>query len=87
MGNIVFVAIFFGFLLLGGFTFATTLGMVTLAVAAVAVLDTLRLFMDAVGVSTMDLLDGRYFVVADLVFALVFSFFLFSFMPWVSHQT
>ncbi len=74
MGNVVFVAIFFGFLLLGGFTFATTPGTVTLAVAAVDVLDTLRLFMDAVGVSTMDLLDGRYFVVADLVFALVFFF-------------
>jgi hypothetical protein len=74
VGNVVFVAIFFGFLLLGGFTFATTPGTVTLAVAAVDVLDTLRLFMDAVGVSTMDLLDGRYFVVADLVFALVFFF-------------
>ena len=74
MGNVVFVTIFFSFLLLGGFIFATTPGTVTLAAAAADVLDTLRLFMDAVGVSTMDLLDGRYFVVADLVFALVFFF-------------
>jgi hypothetical protein len=45
VGNAVFVAIFFGFLFWGGFTFDTSPGMVALVVAAVDVLDALYLLM------------------------------------------
>ncbi len=41
MGNVVFVAFFFAFLFLGRFTFATSPGTVTLAVAVVDVLEAL----------------------------------------------
>ncbi len=48
MGNAVFIAFFFAFLFLGGFTFATSSGMVASAVAALDVLDALLLFVNAV---------------------------------------
>ncbi len=41
MGNVVFVAFFFAFLILERCTFATSPGMVTLVVAVVDVLDAL----------------------------------------------
>ncbi len=41
MGNLVFVALFLAILFLGRFTFATSPGTVTLAVATVDVLDAL----------------------------------------------
>ncbi len=75
MGDAVFVAFLFAFLFLGGFTFATSLGMVALAVAAVDVLDALLLSIDAVGVPTMALFGGRLSIVAPFfVFVLVFFF-------------
>ncbi len=81
MGNVVFVAFFFAFLFLGRFTFATSPGTVELAVEAVDVLDALRLFMDAVEVSTIDLFGGRLLIVTDFVFALVFSCVLVALTP------
>ncbi len=74
MGNAVFVAFFLTFLFLGGFTFATSLGMVALTVAAVDVLDAFLLFIDAVDVPAMALFGGRLLIIADFVFVLVFSF-------------
>ncbi len=53
--------------------------MVTLAVAAVDVMDALWLFVDAVAMSTMDFFGGRLLIVADFVFALVF-FLRFGFI-------
>ncbi len=76
MGNAVFVAFFFAFLSLGGFTFATSLGMVALIVAAVDVLYALLLFIDAVDVPAMASFGGRLLIVADFVFVLVFLFHL-----------
>ncbi len=77
MGNAVFVAFFFAFIFLGGFTFATSSGTVALAVALVDVLDTLLLFVDAVDVPAMALFGGRLLIVADFVFILVFLLFGF----------
>jgi hypothetical protein len=74
VGNAVFVAFFLTFLFLGGFTFATSLGMVALTVAAVDVLDAFLLFIDAVDVPAMALFGGRLLIIADFVFVLVFSF-------------
>ncbi len=79
MGNVVFVAFFFAFFFLGRFTFATSLGTVTLVVAVVDVLDALWLFLDAVDVSTMDLFGGRLLILADFIFALVI-FLCFGFI-------
>jgi hypothetical protein len=76
VGNAVFVAFFFAFLLLGGFTFAMSLGTVALMVAVVDVLDALLLFLDAVDVPAMALFGGRLLIVADFCFR--FSFFLLS---------
>ncbi len=53
MGNAVFVAFLFAFLVLGGFMFATSSGTVALMVAVVDVLDALFLFVDAVDVPAM----------------------------------
>jgi hypothetical protein len=78
VGNAVLVAFFFAFLVWGGFPFATPLGTVALTVAAVDVLDSLLLFVDAVDVPAMALFGGRLLTVADIVFVLVFSF------VWVS---
>ncbi len=76
MGNAVFVAFFFAFLFLGGFTFATSSGRVVPAVAAVDVFDALLLFVDAVDVPAMASFGGRLLIVTDFVFFLVFFFCL-----------
>jgi hypothetical protein len=78
VGDAVFVAFFFAFLFLGGFTFATSSGTVALMVAAVDVLDALLLFVDAVDVPVMASFGGRLSIIADFVFVLVFYF------VWVS---
>ncbi len=74
MGNAVFVAFFFAFLFFGGFTFATSLGMVALMVAAVDILDALLLFIDAVDVPAIALFGGRLSIVAPF-FVFVLDFF------------
>jgi hypothetical protein len=78
VGNAVFVAFFFAFLFLGGFTFDTSPGMVVSAVAVVDVLDAILLFLDAVDVPMMALFGGRLLIVTDFVFVSVFS------CAWVS---
>jgi len=47
--------------------------MVALAVAAVDVLDALRLFDDAVDAPAMDLFGGRLLIIIDFVFVIVFT--------------
>ncbi len=65
MGNAAFEAFFFAFLVLGGFTFTTSLGTVVL-VAVVDVLDALLLFVDAVDMPAMASFSGRLLIIADL---------------------
>jgi hypothetical protein len=72
VGNAVFIAFFFAFLFLGGFTFDMSPGTVALAVAVVDVLDALLLFVDAVDVHAMALFGGRLLIITDFVFVLVF---------------
>jgi hypothetical protein len=72
VGNAVFVAFFFAFSFLGGFTFDTSPGTMALLVAAVDVLDALLLFVDAVDVPAMALFGGRLLIVTDFVCVIVF---------------
>ncbi len=65
--------IFFCFLFFSEFTFALSPGMVVLAVAAMDVLDALRLFVNSVDLHVMALFGGRLLIVTDFVFVLVFS--------------
>jgi hypothetical protein len=84
--NAVFIVFFFAFLFLGGFTFATSPGMVAPALAVVNVLDALLLFANAVDVPAMALFGGRLLIVTDFVFVLV-SFLRLGFIDAIGYSS